>query len=46
VVPAEVLVQTGQVAHPQALAPLRWFLNINTAADLRLALSVSAGRVS
>jgi len=46
VVPAEVLVQAGQVAHPQALPPLRWFLNLNAADDLRLASSVRAGRVS
>jgi len=45
-VSAEVLVQAGQVAHPQALPPLRWFLNLNAADDLRLASSVRAGRVS
>jgi molybdopterin-guanine dinucleotide biosynthesis protein A len=45
-VPAEVLVQAGQVAHPQALPLLRWFLNINSADDLRLASLVGAGRVS
>jgi molybdopterin-guanine dinucleotide biosynthesis protein A len=46
VVPAEVLVQAGQVAHPHALPPLHWFLNINAADDLRLASSIRASRVS
>jgi molybdopterin-guanine dinucleotide biosynthesis protein A len=46
VLPVEILVQSGQVAHPQALPPARWFLNVNSAADLRLAWSLRTGRVS
>lgn len=37
VLPVELLAQTGQVGHAAALPPVRWFLNINTPADLRLA---------
>ena len=44
--PAEVLVQSGQIAHPDALPAVRWFLNINAATDLRLASSVRTSRVS
>ena len=33
----EVLVQSGHVTHPCALQPLRWFLNLDTPADLRRA---------
>ncbi len=36
-VPAEFLVQSGHVAHPAALLPFRWFLNVNTPADLHRA---------
>lgn len=36
-VAAELLVQSGQVAHPFGLAPLRWFLNVNTSRDLEQA---------
>ena len=46
VLPAEKLVQSGQVAHPDALPAARWFLNINTARDLRLAGSLRKSRVS
>jgi molybdopterin-guanine dinucleotide biosynthesis protein A len=35
--PVEVLVQSGQVAHPDALPPARWFLNVNAPADLNRA---------
>lgn len=34
IVPAEFLVQSGQVAHPAALPAFCWFLNVNTPADL------------
>jgi molybdopterin-guanine dinucleotide biosynthesis protein A len=37
VVPVEMLVQAGQIAHPSGLPPARWFLNLNTAEDLRRA---------
>ena len=46
VLPVEVLVQCGQVAHPEAIPAIRWFLNINTAQDLRRASSVRTSRVS
>ncbi|HVN92599.1 MAG TPA: molybdenum cofactor guanylyltransferase [Terracidiphilus sp.] len=39
-VPVELLVQSGQVTHPLALPPLRWFLNVNTPQDLRRAESL------
>lgn len=44
--PAEVLVQSGQIAHPDALPVVRWFLNINAASDLRMASSLRSSRVS
>jgi molybdopterin-guanine dinucleotide biosynthesis protein A len=34
VLPVELLVQSGQVAHPEVLPPARWFLNVNSPADL------------
>jgi molybdopterin-guanine dinucleotide biosynthesis protein A len=37
VVAAESLVQAGQVVHPEGLPADRWFLNINSADDLRSA---------
>jgi molybdenum cofactor guanylyltransferase len=40
-VAVELLVQSGQVAHPFCLPPLRWFLNLNTPADLELAEALS-----
>jgi molybdenum cofactor guanylyltransferase len=45
VVSAEVLVQAGQISHPEALPVVRWFLNLNTRQDMRLALSQRAARV-
>lgn len=36
-VAVELLAQSGQVTHPLGLPPLRWFLNLNTPADLRCA---------
>jgi molybdopterin-guanine dinucleotide biosynthesis protein A len=35
--PVELLVQCGQVAHPDSLPPVRWFLNVNEPQDLRRA---------
>ena len=46
VLPVEVLVQSGQVAHPEAIPAMRWFLNVNTAQDLCLASLVLTSRVS
>jgi molybdopterin-guanine dinucleotide biosynthesis protein A len=43
VVPAEFLVQSGQVAHPAALPAFGWFLNVNAPADLRRAETLLAG---
>lgn len=37
VVAVELLVQSGQAAHPDCLPAAYWFLNINTVADLRRA---------
>ena len=39
VVAAELLVQAGQVEHPEGLAPSRWFFNVNSEIDLRRALA-------
>jgi molybdopterin-guanine dinucleotide biosynthesis protein A len=36
-IPVELLVQSAQADHPQALPAARWFLNVNTPADLELA---------
>ena len=48
VIPVEPLVQCGQVAHPRSLPATWWFLNVNTAHDLRRAAIhlASADRVS
>ena len=48
VIPIEPLVQCGQLYHPRGLPATRWFLNVNTAEDLRRAEvhSGSADRVS
>jgi molybdenum cofactor guanylyltransferase len=37
VVPIELTVQAGKVAHPEGLPAARWFLNVNSPADLRRA---------
>jgi molybdopterin-guanine dinucleotide biosynthesis protein A len=37
VVAAELLVQVGQVRHPEGLPPSRWFFNVNSELDLRRA---------
>lgn len=42
----EVLVQSGQVSHPDALPVAHWFLNLNTEQDLLRAASLRATRVS
>jgi molybdenum cofactor guanylyltransferase len=41
-VDVEVLVQSGQVSHPDALPVAHWFLNLNTKQDLRRAMSLRA----
>jgi molybdopterin-guanine dinucleotide biosynthesis protein A len=37
VLPVELLIQSGHVAHPGDLIAARWFLNVNTPEDLRRA---------
>jgi molybdopterin-guanine dinucleotide biosynthesis protein A len=37
VVPVELAIQAGQVAHPEGLPAVRWFLNVNSPSDLRRA---------
>lgn len=46
ILPAEVLAQSGQVSHPEALPVVRWFLNLNSEQDVRVAASQRACRVS
>lgn len=41
--PVELLVQSGQIAHPDALPPAYWFLNVNTRADLGHAQAIFRG---
>ena len=37
VIAAELIAHSGHVSHPEGLSPANWFLNINSADDLRLA---------
>lgn len=37
ILPMELLVQSGQIADPHGLPPVRWFLNVNSPEDLRRA---------
>jgi molybdenum cofactor guanylyltransferase len=46
VVAAELLVQPGQIAHPDALPAASWFFNVNSAGDLRRAQSHRAGFIA
>jgi molybdopterin-guanine dinucleotide biosynthesis protein A len=46
VVAAELLVQAGQVAHPDGLSAVRWFFNVNSAGDLRRARAHRAGFIA
>ena len=47
ILPVEYLVQSGHVAHPESLPAVRWFLNVNTPADLRCAVrSISSAPVA
>ncbi|MGB8029788.1 MAG: molybdenum cofactor guanylyltransferase [Terracidiphilus sp.] len=45
-VAVELLAQPGQVAHPLGLAPLRWFLNVNTPQDLERAAAFAAHSIA
>lgn len=42
VVPVEYLAQAGQVTDPYGLPPAMWFLNVNSAADLRRAEALTS----
>lgn len=42
VLPVELLVQAGQLAHPEGMPACRWFLNLNTPADLERAQALAA----
>jgi molybdopterin-guanine dinucleotide biosynthesis protein A len=44
-VDTEVLVQSGKVCHPDALPPVRWFLNVNGMGELRRAAALAGSRV-
>lgn len=46
VVPVEMLAQSGQIAHPFGLAPVRWFLNVNTPQDLGRAELLSSRAIA
>jgi len=45
-VAVELLAQSGQVAHPIGLHPLRWFLNVNTSRDLEQAAVLLAHSIA
>jgi molybdenum cofactor guanylyltransferase len=46
VVAAELLAEGGQVTHPAGLAAANWFLNVNSADDLRRAEALLAGFIA
>src|SRR4051794_4276006 len=46
VVAAEILAQSGQVSHCDALPVVRWFLNLNSEREVGLALSLRPVRVT
>ena len=46
VVPAELLVQSGQLAHPDGIPPFRWFLNLNSPDDLERAEALQSPRIA
>lgn len=41
VLPVELMVQAGQIIHPQGVPPFRWFLNLNTQSDVRHAQNIA-----
>lgn len=45
-VPVELLVQTGELVHPEALPPVQWFLNVNDPEEFRIAESLVGHRIS
>jgi molybdopterin-guanine dinucleotide biosynthesis protein A len=42
----EMLVQAGQVVHPDSLPAVRWFLNVNAPADLRFAKAQARAHIA
>ena len=40
--PVELLVQSGQIAHPEDLPAVFWFKNVNTPEDLERAQAILA----
>jgi molybdenum cofactor guanylyltransferase len=42
----DLVVQSGLVAHPHALPPHQWFLNVNTRADMDRAEAISRRRIA
>jgi molybdopterin-guanine dinucleotide biosynthesis protein A len=46
VLPVELLVQCGQVSHPDALPPALWFLNVNSPADLQRAEALRPAQIA
>ncbi len=46
VVAVEMLAQSGHVAHPFGLGPVRWFLNVNTPQDLGRAELLSSRAIA
>jgi len=45
-VSTELLAQSGHATHPHNLPPLRWFLNLNTQADVARAEALAARRIA
>ena len=45
-VAVELLLQSGQLAHPQGIPPAHWFLNLNSPADLARAEALLARRIA
>jgi hypothetical protein len=46
VLAVELAVQSGRIAHPESLPTARWFLNVNTRADLLLATACQTPRIA
>ena len=46
VIATELLVQAGQVAHPEGLPAASWFFNVNSAGDLRRIEAYRAGFIA
>ena len=46
VLPVELLVQSGHVAHPRGMPPARWFLNVNTRKEMARASAYLAAAIA